>query len=104
MSSIPNWRPWPWDKTPEWVPLVLGIAILVTAAPILVTCIVVLTGIHALAKLGLEKMGIRLSLGPIPQWFADRMLLDPRNAPYLPYIFFLSVWPAALMLWSMYRT
>lgn len=101
-----HWRPFPWNYIPDWAAAVLGFAFILPVAPFMGILIGTSELVWALClwahkhlRLGVINAAVR----KLAERAAPLLLKDPRNAPYLPYIFFLALWAPGLFLWALYK-
>jgi len=106
-----KWRPTPWNYVPDWVCVCISMVILLSGGPLQATLII--TGeivwyiclyLHQKTPAGYAINFAGKVINSVAQWFGDRMLRDPRDSPYLPWIFFLSFWAPGLYALAAYRT
>eukprot|EP00010_Vexillifera_abyssalis_P004494 CAMPEP_0201556106 /NCGR_PEP_ID=MMETSP0173_2-20130828/53160_1 /ASSEMBLY_ACC=CAM_ASM_000268 /TAXON_ID=218659 /ORGANISM="Vexillifera sp., Strain DIVA3 564/2" /LENGTH=473 /DNA_ID=CAMNT_0047968191 /DNA_START=242 /DNA_END=1659 /DNA_ORIENTATION=+ len=104
------WRVWPWRVIGDRVSLYLGWLILALPGPFM--AVLIGTGEISMAVLKFfwlhlvperVRIGIR---GGIKEWserLAEKCMVDPRNAPFLPHMIWLSIWIPALFALTAYR-
>jgi hypothetical protein len=107
-SSVnPNWRPWPWNNFPDWVCALAGLCITLPPAPTMAVLIgtgeVVWAILMKLASKTTLHLRFRDAVLNISQVVANRIMRDPRNAPYLPHLVWLSFWAPFCFFLALYR-
>lgn len=104
-----EWHPAPWRYVPDFVwgmcgvlillPIAPGMAVLITAAELAMWA---LKKFHAAFPIvGNTCKNVIMA---VAETVAPYVLRDKRDAPYLPWVFFLAMWGPLLMSISIYRT
>jgi nitrogen fixation-related uncharacterized protein len=101
-----GWRPFPWNHVPDKLAVAATLCVLLPVAPIMAALIG-----GAVLWWELCRLLYRPLNGPywqrlrdrVSQAVADKIMHEPRNAPYLPYMAFITVWAPALLALAYYR-
>jgi len=103
----PKWRPWPWNLVPDWVCAAAALAMILPAAPTMAVLIgvgeVMWNSILKLSSKTTLHLRFRDAILTASQIVANYVLRDPRNAPYLPHMIWLSFWGPFLFFLGLYR-
>ncbi len=99
-----GWRPFPWGYVPDRALAVFSAAwLLIIGPPMAVLIFLVVSSYEGVRKIGAYCGRLSKLRDSLAQKVANRIMLDPRNAPYLPYMLFVGLWAPSLFLWALHR-
>lgn len=100
------WRPQPWGWLGDEFVAYMSISILLLISPLMAALIgtaEVTWAVWLFIKKHVSFAAFGSVINSVSETVGKKVLKDPRNAPYLPVLFWLGVWAPLIFAWAVYR-